>query len=111
MIIIHIEFDSFDQDYPLITWVKGSPGQPAGGTPSDHSGGHLSPGGECFAPFDPPVLPPTALGHPIIHSMMYHHTMTHHKIVAAAGLRTQHFNEHAIQTEPHQIPTECYSEH
>ena len=50
MIMTHIEFDSFDQDYHLITWVKGVTGMQTGGTPSDHSGGHLSPGGECFAP-------------------------------------------------------------
>ena len=49
-IMTHVEFDSFGQDYPLITWVKGVAGMPTGGTPSDHSGGHLSPGGECFAP-------------------------------------------------------------
>ena len=50
MMGIHIENDSFDQDYHLITWVKGSQILQGGGTPSDHSGGHLSPGGECFAP-------------------------------------------------------------
>ena len=50
MIMIHVEFDSFDQDCHLITWVKGITGPPTGGTPSDHSEGHLSPGGECFAP-------------------------------------------------------------
>ena len=50
MIIIHVEFDSFDKDYHLITWFKGSQITRGGGTPSDHSGGHLSPGGECFSP-------------------------------------------------------------
>ena len=50
MIIIHVEFDSFDQDYHLITLDRGSQITQGGGPPSDHSGGHLSPGGECFAP-------------------------------------------------------------
>ena len=42
--------DPFDQDYHLITWVKGVTGNPAGGTPSRQSGCRRSPGGECFAP-------------------------------------------------------------
>ena len=33
-----------------ISWIKGSPGVQARGTPSGQSGGHLSSGGECFAP-------------------------------------------------------------
>ncbi len=50
MIIIHVENDSFDEDYVLLN--KGKRGQimQGGGTPSDLSDGHLSPGGECFAP-------------------------------------------------------------
>ena len=51
MIIIHVENDAFNEDLTLITSVKGVTGQQTGGTPSDHSDGHLSPGGECFAPF------------------------------------------------------------
>ena len=48
---IDIENDSFDEYWPLITLFKKGQIHQSGGTPSDQSGGHLSPGGECFAPF------------------------------------------------------------
>ena len=35
--------------------------------------------------------------------------MTTFEICPPAGLRTQHFNEHALHTEPCLIPKECYS--
>ena len=41
---------SFNDLEPEMSWIKGGPGVPAGGTPSRQSGGHRSPGGECFAP-------------------------------------------------------------
>ena len=47
---IHIEFDSFDELEPEISWIKGGPGAPAGGRVSRQSDGPLPPGGECFAP-------------------------------------------------------------
>ena len=50
IMVVHIEFVSFDELEPEISWIKGGPGKPAGGTPSRQSGGHLLPGGECFAP-------------------------------------------------------------
>ena len=34
--------------------------------------------------------------------------MTHHESCPPVGLCTQHFNEHALQTEPCLIPKECY---
>ena len=40
----------FDEDLTLITRIKRAQIKQSGGTPSDQSGGHLSPGGECFAP-------------------------------------------------------------
>ena len=51
---IHVENDSFHEDYPLIITIKRSQIMQGGGTPSDQSGGHLSPGGECFAPWTTP---------------------------------------------------------
>ena len=51
IMIIHIENSSFDELEPWISWIKGGPGTETGGTPSGQSGGHRSPGGECFAPF------------------------------------------------------------
>ena len=42
---IHVENESFDEPEPEISWIKG-PGNQAGGTPSDQSGGTLSPGEE-----------------------------------------------------------------
>ena len=49
--MIDIEFVSFDELEPEISWIKGGPGNQTGGTPSDQSGAPLLPGGECFAPF------------------------------------------------------------
>ena len=46
----HAENYSFDEREPEISQVKGGPGIQTGGTPSGQSGGHLSPGGDCFAP-------------------------------------------------------------
>ena len=46
-----VEISSFGLHVAEISLVKGSPGTQTGGTPSRQSGGHLSPGGECFAPF------------------------------------------------------------
>ena len=40
-IMTDIEFDVFDEDYPLITWIKGVTGQSTGRIPSVHSDGHL----------------------------------------------------------------------
>ena len=48
--MVHVEFDSFDELEPEISWIKGGPGMPAGGRVTRQSGGPLSPGGECFAP-------------------------------------------------------------
>ena len=50
MIVSHVEFVSFDELGAEISWIKGGPGSQTGGTPSRQSGGHLSPGGEIFAP-------------------------------------------------------------
>ena len=50
IMIIDVEFVSFDELEPEISWIKGGPGNKTGGTPSDQSGGPLSLGGECFAP-------------------------------------------------------------
>ena len=47
---IDVEFDSFDELAPEISYVKGCPGYQSGGTPSGQSGGRPLPGGECFAP-------------------------------------------------------------
>ena len=46
-----VEIISSDELGHEKTWIKGGPGIQSGGTPSDLSGGHLSPGGECFALF------------------------------------------------------------
>ena len=46
-----VENDSLDELGHEISLVKGGPGYQSGGTPSDQSGGHLLPGGECFAPY------------------------------------------------------------
>ena len=51
MIRNHIEFVSFHALGAEILWIKGGPGVQAGGTPSGQSGGQVSPGRECFAPF------------------------------------------------------------
>ena len=48
---VHVEFCSFDELEPEISWIKGGQEIQTGGAPSGQSGGHLSPGGECFAPF------------------------------------------------------------
>ena len=50
IMIIHIQFISFDELEPEISWAKGSPGYQTGGTPSRQSGDPMLPGGECFAP-------------------------------------------------------------
>ena len=50
MIIIHVEFVSFDELGAEISLIKGGQITQTGGTPSRHSDGPLSPGGECFAP-------------------------------------------------------------
>ena len=42
---------SFALHEPEIWQIKGGPGIQTGGTPSSQSGGHMSPEGECFAPF------------------------------------------------------------
>jgi hypothetical protein len=49
-LMMYVEFDSFDELEPEISWIKGGPGLPAGGRVSRQSGVTLSPGGECFAP-------------------------------------------------------------
>ena len=51
MIMTHVEFFSIGKLEPEISLVKGVRGYQTGGTPSRQSGGHLPPGGECFAPF------------------------------------------------------------
>ena len=38
---IHVENDSFDEDWPFITWVKRVSGMSTGGTPSRHLGHSL----------------------------------------------------------------------
>ena len=53
MIRRHVEFVSFDELGAEISLIKGGPGKVTGGTPSGQSGGHLSPGGDCFAPLVP----------------------------------------------------------
>ena len=53
MMMTHVEFVSFDELEPEISWIKGGPGAPAGGRVSRQSGGPPSPGGECFAPLSP----------------------------------------------------------
>ena len=55
MIRKHFENCSFDELEQEISWIKGGPGTQTGGTPSGQSGGHLSPGGECFAPLEPEI--------------------------------------------------------
>ena len=47
----NVELILFDEHGPEISGVTWGPGTEDGGTPSDQSGGHLAPGGECFAPF------------------------------------------------------------
>ena len=47
---IDVEFISFDELEPEISWIKGGPGVPAGGRVSGQSGVPCLPGGECFAP-------------------------------------------------------------
>ena len=47
---INVENDSFDELDQEISLVKKGPGTQSGGTPPRQSGGHLKPGGECFAP-------------------------------------------------------------
>ena len=47
---VAVEIESFDELGHEITKGKGCPGIQSGGTPSGQSGGHRSPGGECFAP-------------------------------------------------------------
>ena len=64
IIIVDVEFDSFDKLETEISWIKGGPGLQTGGTHSDQSGGPLSPGGECFAP----CLPATHLYGPTPHN-------------------------------------------
>ena len=59
-IIIHVEnhsFDSFDEHKPEISYVKGGPPTQTGGWALGQSGGHLSPGGECFALHGEPAEP------------------------------------------------------
>ena len=51
MIVSHVDFDIFDELETEISQVKGVSPIQAGGTPSRQPGGHLSLGGECFAPF------------------------------------------------------------
>ena len=46
----HVEIHSLDGLETKISQVKGSPGKATGGPPSGQSGGHMSPGEECFAP-------------------------------------------------------------
>ena len=46
----HVEFVSFHTLGAEISWIKRFPELQTGGTPSKHSGGHLSPEGECVAP-------------------------------------------------------------
>ena len=67
--IRHIEFISFYELEPKISWAKGSPGTQTGGTPSDQSGDPTPPGGECFAPLEPEIswvkgVPGTQTGGP-----------------------------------------------
>ena len=50
MMNMHVEFISFDELEPEISWIKGGPGPPAGGRVSRQSGVPCRPGGECFAP-------------------------------------------------------------
>ena len=50
MMNIDVEFISFDELEPEISWIKGGPGPPAGGRVSGQSGVPCLPGGECFAP-------------------------------------------------------------
>ena len=47
----NVENDSIDEHGAEISWVKGVQITRSGGTPSDHSGCRLSPGGECFTPW------------------------------------------------------------
>ena len=53
MIMVDIEFVSFDERGAEISWIKVSTGEQTGGTSWDTPKGHIpkSPGGECFAPF------------------------------------------------------------
>ena len=46
-----VEFVSLRELGAEILWIKGGLGKVTGGTTSSQSGGHLSPGGKCFAPF------------------------------------------------------------
>ena len=48
MIMTDVEFVSIGKLEPEISLVKGVPSLQTGGTPSRQSGGHMSPGGECF---------------------------------------------------------------
>ena len=54
MIWTYVEFVSFDVSFDElgaeISWIDGVSRIQAGGNPSGQSGGHLSPGGGCFAP-------------------------------------------------------------
>ena len=45
----HVENETNDELEPKLSWVKGGPGEPTGGTPSRQSGGPRLQGGECFA--------------------------------------------------------------
>ena len=51
MIMSDVEYVSFYELEPEISWIKGGPGPPAGGRVSGQSGVPCLPGGECFAPY------------------------------------------------------------
>ena len=56
MIILHVEISSYGELLGGISGVKWVSGMQTGGTPSRQSGGPLSPGGECFAPYSVELL-------------------------------------------------------
>ena len=58
---VHIENERNHEVEPQITWDKGVPGHPTGGTPSSQSGGPMPDGGEYFAPRNTPLIQDLAL--------------------------------------------------